>query len=89
VAAPGAKLNAGPGQPQALSADETKFVICDQPIEALSLCCAGSFRNRAENSDHRSIYVSSSVVQRKGVTLRRLNIKQKLGPLPSLVLLAI
>jgi putative transposase len=33
VAAPGAKLNAGPGQPQALSADETKFVICDQPID--------------------------------------------------------
>ncbi len=32
-ATPGAKLNAGPGQLQALSADETKFVICDQPID--------------------------------------------------------
>lgn len=33
AAAPGAKLNAGPSQAQALRADETKFVICDQPID--------------------------------------------------------
>ncbi|HEY7124440.1 MAG TPA: IS3 family transposase [Ktedonobacterales bacterium] len=33
AAAPGAKLNAGPGQVQALSADKTKFVICDQSID--------------------------------------------------------
>lgn len=33
AAAPGAKLNAGPGQVQTLSANETKFVICDQSID--------------------------------------------------------